>query len=109
LTGVPRPLLFGYLRVPALAKDVGPAEVRSRFGAFADTEGYALGAVFVDQAHTAPAGFDALIEAVKTYDAHAVAVPSLDHLAVLGTSATLTAFLQRVTGARVLVVGEPSR
>jgi len=104
MTGVPRPLLFGYLRVQLLAAGTTPGAISARFDEFARAEGYSLGCVYVDQAHTAPAGFDALIQAVKQYDARAVAVPTLDHLAVLGQPPALTDFLRRATGARVLVM-----
>jgi len=104
VTGVPRPLLFGYLRVHLLAAGTTPGAISARFDAFANAEGYSLACVYVDQAHTAPAAFDALIQAVKQYDARAVAVPTLDHLAVLGKPPELSSFLQRATGAQVLVM-----
>jgi len=104
VTGEPRPLLFGYMRVQRLAPGTTPGAISARFQAYAHAEGYALAGVFLDQAHTAPAAFDALIEAVKQYDARAVAVPTLDHLAVLGKQPELSTFLQRATGAQVLVM-----
>jgi hypothetical protein len=104
VTGVPRPLLFGYLRVQLLADGTTPGAISARFDAYAQAEGYTLGCVYIDQAHTAPTGFDALIQAVKQYDASAVAVPTLDHLAVLGQPPPLTDFLKRATGAQVLVM-----
>jgi hypothetical protein len=102
VNGEPRPLLFGYLRVQLLAAGATPGAISAQFDAYAQTEGYSLGAVFIDQAQTAPAGFDALIEAVKQYDARAIAVPTLDHLAVLGRGKPLVAFVQNATGAQVL-------
>jgi hypothetical protein len=104
VTGVPRPLLFGYIRVQLLAAGTTPGAISAQFDAYAQAEGYALGCVYIDQAHTAPAGFDALIQAVKQYDARAVAVPTLDHLAVLGKPPCLSEFLRRATGAQVLVM-----
>ncbi len=104
MTGSPQPLLFGYLRVRLLAPGITSVEIVEQFEAYARTEGYALGTVFIDQAHTAPAGFDALIEAVKQHEVRAIAVPTLDHLAVLGKPPPLTEFLQRTTGAQVFVM-----
>ncbi len=104
MTGVPRPLLFGYVRAQLLAAVTTPGAISAQFDAFAHAEGYSLACVYVDQGHTAPAGFDALIQAIKRYDARAVAVPTLDHLAVLGKPPDLSTFLQRATGAQVLVM-----
>ncbi len=96
--------MFGYLRVQRLAADLAPDAITDRFSAFAEEEGYALAGVFVEQAHTVPAGLDGLIEAVKRYDARAVAVPTLEHLAVLGPGPPLVDFVQRTTGAQVLAM-----
>jgi len=104
VTGPAKPLLFGYVRVRALAAGVGPADIGARFDSFATREGYRLAAVYVDQAHTAPAGFGALIEAVKRHQGRVIAVPTLEHLVVLGHGPCLDAFLRRATGAQVLVM-----
>ncbi|HEY3015265.1 MAG TPA: hypothetical protein VGJ41_09155 [Nocardioides sp.] len=104
MSGPAKPLLFGYVRVRALAAGVRPADIGARFDAFATREGYRLAAVYVDQAHTAPSGFDALIEAVKRHRGRAIAVPTLEHLVVLGHGPCLDAFLRRASGAQVLVM-----
>jgi len=104
MNGSPQPLLFGYLRVHRLAPDVTREQISARFSEFASVEGYALAGVFVDQAQTVPAALGALIDAVKQYDARAVAVPTLDHLAVLGRGQPLVAFVQNATGAQVLAM-----
>jgi len=70
---------------------------------FAHVQGFTLGTVFTEHAHTAPAAFRALIEAAKRYEVRAVVVPSLEHLAVLGVPPTLRNYMERCTGARVLV------
>lgn len=102
-----KPLMFGYLRVRQLADDVTPGEISAQFAEYADTEGYALAGVFVDQDSTRPRGLDALIDAVKKFDARAVAVPTLDHLAVLASSQPpLVKFVQNATGAQVLAMDE---
>ncbi len=102
-----KPLMFGYLRVRQLAPGVTPGDISAQFAAFADLEGYALAGVFVDQAHYAPAALGALIDAVKQYDARAVAVPTIHHLEVLGKQPALDKFVQRATGALVLTMTPP--
>ncbi|HEY3013895.1 MAG TPA: hypothetical protein VGJ41_02235 [Nocardioides sp.] len=104
MTGQPRPLMLGYLRVHELASNADADQIREPFESFAEREGYALGHVFIEQDCTAPGGFTALIDAVKSGHAQAVAVPSLEHLAVLGAQPPLDEFLQRATGAQVLVM-----
>ncbi len=95
--------MFGYLRVARLAPNVTPDVIRAEFASYAETEGYALAGVFVDQNLCAPAALGALIDAVKKYDARAVAVPTLDHLAVIGKR-RLVSFVQNATGAQVLAM-----
>jgi hypothetical protein len=109
MTGSTRPLMLGYLRVHALASNADANEIREPFESFAEREGYALGNVFIEQDCTAPGGFTALIDAVKSADAQAVAVPNLVHLAVLGAQPPLAEFLQRATGAQVLVMEPAAR
>jgi hypothetical protein len=94
--------MFGYLRVRRLAPGVTRADIDAQFATFANLEGYALAGVFVDQAHYAPTALGALIDAVKQYDARAVAVPALSHLEVLGAKPALDKFIERATGAQVL-------
>jgi len=101
------PLMFGYLRVHQLAPDLTREQISARFVEFAASEGYALAGVFIDQQHTAPVALGALIDAVKQYDARAVAVPTLDHLSVLGAGPPLVAFVQNATGAQVLAMDPP--
>ncbi len=84
-----RHLQFGYLRLHLLMTETELTDTKERLHYFAQCEGYSLGTVFVEQDHTVPAGFEALIAAVKHYDARAVVVPSLQHLAVLGTPPAL--------------------
>jgi hypothetical protein len=104
MTGTPKPLMFGYLRVHALAANVSRDDISAQFAAFAEAEGYALAGVFVDQDRTAPVALDALINAVKQYDARAVAVPTMDHLRVLGAPPPLAKLVQHATGAHVLAM-----
>lgn len=103
-----RPLLLGYFRAHLLMTVNEMAQARSLLSAFATTEGFALGTVFIEHADSAPAAFDALIEAVQRYEARAVAVPHLRHLSVLGTPSKVRLHLERVTSARLLVASQIS-
>jgi hypothetical protein len=104
MTDRTRPLMFGYLRVHALAANVTREAIEAQFRAFAEAEGYEFVWVFVDQDRYAPSALDALIDAVKKYDATAVAVPSMDHLKVLGAPPPLAKLVQYATGAQVLAM-----
>jgi len=64
----PRPLLLSYVRTDLLMEGEVP-HIRERVAQFAWTEGFALGAIFVEQSHTAPAAFQALIEAARAGEA----------------------------------------
>ncbi len=70
------------------------------FREYAQGQGFNLAEVFIEQDSTAPAAFGQLIEAAKHGLGRAIAVPTIDHLAVLG-SAPLDEMLQRLTGAKV--------
>jgi hypothetical protein len=97
-----RPVGLGYLRVHLLMTAAELELTRERLASFAQAEGYALAGVFVERVDTAPSAFHALVNAVKRHDDREVLVPSTRHLAVLGVPPTLTSYLERCTGARVL-------
>jgi len=97
-----RPLILGYVRLRLLASDADVAATRDQLNAFAHREGYSLEMIFFEQAHLAPAAFEALIEAVKLYEAGAVVVPDLRHLEVIGAPPALKDFVVRATGVPVL-------
>jgi len=101
-----KPLLFGYLRLRRLLPDARTErEIRTQFEEFALVEGYTLAGLFVDQDHTAPTGFNGLVDAVKRHGARAVAVPTLEHLQVMGPrTRKLDRFLRNSTGAQVLTM-----
>jgi hypothetical protein len=90
--------MFGYLRIPLL--NATPDGVVALFRDYAHRTGCHLAEVFVEQDATAPAAFDSLITAAKHRPGCVIAVPSIDHLAVVG-SAPLDQMLQRITGARI--------
>jgi rhamnogalacturonyl hydrolase YesR len=75
-----RPLALGYIRAGVLttADDISAARVS--LAAFALAEGLALGTVYLEHPHTAPAAFEALLDEVRSdNDVWAVLVPTADH------------------------------
>lgn len=103
MTDATCPIGFGYVREHFLMSAAELARARARIVAFARAEGYALQGIFVERVETAPAAFEALIEAVNRYEATAVVVPGLSHLKTFEAPANLRERLERTTGARVLV------
>jgi len=105
-----KPLMFGYLRVSELAPGLTPADIWPVFHEYAEREGYALAEVYVEQDGTAPVAFGGLLDAVKQHGARAVAVPTLEHLAVLSKRSrpTLDGLVRRATGAQVLTMDQPT-
>ena len=101
-----KPLLFGYLRARELAPGLTPDDIWPAFNAYADQEGYTLAGVYVESDCSAPTAFGDLLDAIRHHGARAVAVPTLDHLAVLtpGGGRTLDGLVRRATGAQVLVM-----
>jgi hypothetical protein len=76
-----RPLLLGYIRahLSMTADEIDAA--RSSLAAFALAEGFALGTVYLEHPQTAPAAFEALVDAVRRdNDVWAVAVPTEHHV-----------------------------
>lgn len=101
-----RPLLLGYVQLHLLMTDDELADTKERLAHFAALEGFTLlHMVYVEQVHTAPAAFQALLEAANRYEVTAVVVPGMRHFAVLGAPASMKQHLERTTGARVLVAG----
>lgn len=92
------PVMLGYLRLGQLT--MSPAQVTALFSDYARRNGFWLAEVFIEQDSTTPAAFDSLLRAAKQRAAHVIAVPSVDHLAVLG-STPLNHMLERITGAQL--------
>jgi hypothetical protein len=114
MTDHTRPLILGYLRQHLLMTEDELADTKERLAHFAQTEGFALGTVYIEQVDTAPAAFEALVEAANRDDITAVVVPSMFHFAVLSAPATIKLHFERLTGARVMVANshrpqQPSR
>jgi hypothetical protein len=92
------PVMLGYVRLGQLR--MAPDQVIAMFNDYARRNGFWLAEVFIEQDSTTPAAFDSLLKAAKQRAARVVAVPSVDHLAVLG-SAPLNHMLERITGAQL--------
>ena len=76
-----RPLLLGYIRahLTMTADEIDAA--RPSLARFALAEGFALGTVYLEHPRTAPAAFEAMVDAVRRdNDVWAVAVPNEHHL-----------------------------
>lgn len=99
-----KPLLLGYLRRDLLVVDSQVTELERQMADFAQTEGFAMGHVYVEKPESWPAAFEALIESVNRYEVTAVVLPSLLHFASLSSIARIKDTFQRATGARVLVL-----
>jgi hypothetical protein len=94
-------LLFGYLCPRSTVPDGEVAAFTRRLTAYAETEGFALCAVFVEESSTGDAAFTALLTAARRYATCVVAVPALDHLARVPLAMQR---LEHEAGAQVLVV-----
>lgn len=100
MTDATRPIGFGYVREHFLMSTAELARAKARIVAFMRAEGFTLQGIFVERVETAPAAFEALIEAVNHHEATAVVVPSLSHLKTFEAPANLRDHLERATGAR---------
>lgn len=92
------PVMLGYVRLSQLG--MSPAQATAAFSDYARRNGFWLAEVFVEQDSTRPAAFDSLLRAAKQRAAGVIAVPSVDHLAVLGNK-PLNHMLERITGAQL--------
>jgi hypothetical protein len=99
-----KPLLLGYLRRDLLVVDGQVTALERQMSDFAQTEGFAMGHVYVEKPESWPAAFEALIESVNRYEVTAVVLPSLLHFASLSSMSRIRDTFQRATGARVLVL-----
>lgn len=103
-----RPIGVGYLREHVLMSAREVAQAKAAIVAFASAEGFTLQGIYVERLETAPAAFEALIEAANRFEAKAVLVPSLRHFAVPGAPSSMKDRVERSTGAQVLVAAATS-
>jgi rhamnogalacturonyl hydrolase YesR len=103
-----RPLLLGYIRSQVLTTADGIAEAKMALAAFAMAEGFALGTVYLEQAETAPAAFQALVDEVRCdNDVWAVVVPTAHHLTEGGLRAMRSRFEHHGTVHVVVAEAHP--
>jgi hypothetical protein len=102
-----RPLLLGYIRRHLLMTDIELDDTKERLAYFAKVEGFTLGTVYVEQLETAPAAFEALVDAVNRYEVTAVVVPTMLHLAILSAPAAIKDRFEHATGARIMIATPP--
>jgi hypothetical protein len=93
----------GYLREYRSMTCRQLAEAKEQLAAFAGQHGFHLRRVFVEQLHSDPAAFEALIKLVKRRRIPAVLVPNPAHLSAVGGGDTKAQQLRRQTGAHILV------
>jgi hypothetical protein len=100
-----RPLLLGYILKHLLMTDGELADAKVQLEQFAAVEGYAMGAIYTEEAETMPTAFEALIAAVNRYEVTTVVIPSRLHFAALAAPHDVKHTFERATGARVVVAG----
>ncbi|MER7244905.1 hypothetical protein [Kribbella sp. NPDC000426] len=103
MTDYASPLLLGYARRDLYLSDPHIEQMKQDLKALADLEGYTMGPVYVEDPASAPAAFDALVEAVKRHEITTVLLPDWRHLALVGAPAAIKQQFEQVTGARFLL------
>ena len=79
----PRPVLLGYIRTDVLRSRTELPRVEAQLQAWADSEEFCLGTVYVENGHT-PGAFDALMAEVSREEAAwGIVVPDLRHMGVV--------------------------
>jgi hypothetical protein len=96
-----RPALYGFFHEKLFMSAREAADVRGRMVEFAARWNYRLAKVFIDRPDQAPAGFNALREAVLQ-DRAAVVVPTVDHLKPYGDVHALVEELKAPSGHHVM-------
>lgn len=98
-----RPLLLGYILKHLLMSDGEVADAKAQLEEFAQVEGFAMGTIYVEEAESTPAAFEALIAAVNRHEVTAVVIPSRLHFAALAATQDVMDTFERATGARVII------
>lgn len=83
------PLALGYIREDVPMSDAEVAEATRALAEFADSEGYALGTVYVERLDRTPAAFEALVASAIRGEAAAVMVPGPHRVALIGAASTI--------------------
>lgn len=83
------------------------AKAKDQLAAVAEQHGFELRQVFVEELHSDPAAFEALIRLVKRRRIPVVVVPNQAHLSSVGGNETKEQKLRRETGSEVLLADAP--
>ena len=98
-------LAAGYLSAHLLITEAELSDLIQNVAAFARERGFALQAIHVEHPPTAPDAFGALIEQVSTEAITTVLIPSLHHLAAVGSPLGTQEYLEHLIGGRVIITG----
>lgn len=78
------------------------SRAKERLTYFADTSGYELAAIFIEEIETSPAAFERLVQAVAQDKVEIVLLPSILHFAVLGDPNNIRQHFEAATGAHII-------
>ena len=97
-----RPRAYAYARKYLLMYESVFALEKMRLESFAESAGYNLAAVFVEEIDTPLAAFGRLLEAVIQDQVEYVVIPSMLHFMTLGSPNNIKEYFEAATGARVI-------
>ena len=108
VTKVERQRAYAYMRRHLLMYDSELEQARERISYFAETAGYELAAVFVEEIDTwpVPVAFERLLQAIVLDKAEVVILPSMLHFLVLGTPQHIRQYFESATGAKVVCIND---
>jgi hypothetical protein len=98
----------GYLRQYPSMTCYQLAQAEEQLAAFAGQHGFVLRKVFVEQLHTDPAAFNALVKMVQRRKIPTVIVPTQAHLSAVGSYQTKAQRLHRETSSYALAANRTS-
>ncbi|GAB3823084.1 hypothetical protein [Kribbella italica] len=98
-----RPLMLGYARRDLYITDDQVETMKEELRQFAQLEGFTRGTVYVEEADSAPAAYEALVASVNRYEVTAIVLPCLRHLGLLGDTQQVKRRFEQETGARIIL------
>jgi hypothetical protein len=100
-----KPLAFGYIRLRRNTPANELADLRQKMADAVGAQGFVLSDVFVESEDSTSSAFARLMDALHASDVAIVAIPSMSHLAHMGSvSAAMRERIESETGARVLII-----
>lgn len=99
-------VVLGYIRQHLLMTQTEVRYAKERLSYFAETQGFTLGGVYVEQIETWPMAFELLVAHAMRKGVGGVLLPSMLHFAVLGPPKSVKEHFEHVTGTRVYAVPE---